>query len=60
MRSYIRDPETGNTIEPMRQPGYYPGYSTLSQRKFWDATTRKIVEDRVIGKHQQLMTDLAN
>lgn len=29
------------------QPGYYPGYSTMSQRAYWDATTRKVVEDRV-------------
>ncbi len=29
------------------QPGYYPGYSTLSQQKYWDATTRKMVLDRV-------------
>jgi hypothetical protein len=31
----------------MPQPGYYPGYSTLSQQKFWDAATRKLVTDRV-------------
>ncbi|MGA8026088.1 MAG: gluconate 2-dehydrogenase subunit 3 family protein [Bryobacteraceae bacterium] len=30
-----------------RQPGYYPGYSTLSQRNFWDAATRQVVEKRV-------------
>lgn len=29
------------------QPGYYPGYSTMSQRAYWDATTRKVVENRV-------------
>jgi Gluconate 2-dehydrogenase subunit 3 len=29
------------------QPGYYPGFRTMSQRKFWDATTRKVIEDRV-------------
>ena len=29
--------------EPRAQPGYYPGYSTLSQKKFWDETTRKVV-----------------
>jgi hypothetical protein len=28
-------------------PGYYPGYSTLSQQNFWDATTRDLVLDRV-------------
>lgn len=29
------------------QPGYYPGYSTLSQQDFWDAKTREVVLDRV-------------
>ena len=29
------------------QPGYYPGYHTLSQQKYWDAATRKVVLDRV-------------
>jgi hypothetical protein len=30
-----------------KQPGYYPGFSTLGQRKFWDAATRAVVEDRI-------------
>ncbi len=30
-----------------RQPGYYPGFETLSQRKFWDAATRDVVLERV-------------
>jgi gluconate 2-dehydrogenase subunit 3-like protein len=30
-----------------KQPGYYPGFSTLAQRKFWDAATRAVVEDRL-------------
>ena len=30
-----------------KQPGYYPGFSTLRQRKFWDAATRATIEDRV-------------
>lgn len=29
------------------QPGYYPGYQTLGQKNYWDAATRKVVEDRV-------------
>lgn len=29
------------------QPGYYPGYSTLSQKNYWDAKTRDVVLDRV-------------
>jgi len=29
------------------QPGYYPGFHTLDQKKFWDAKTREVVVDRV-------------
>lgn len=29
------------------QPGYYPGFSTLSQQKFWDAKTREVILHRV-------------
>lgn len=32
---------------PMSQPGYYPGYSTLAQQKFWDARTREVILARV-------------
>jgi hypothetical protein len=41
------DANTQRPIAPSKQPGYYPGYSTLSQRKFWDAATREEVEKRV-------------
>lgn len=41
------DPRTGKPIGPMAQPGYYPGFSTLSQQEFWDAKTREVVLDRV-------------
>jgi hypothetical protein len=43
----IRDPRTGEAIPPRTQPGYYPGYRTLSQQGFWDAATRKIVFNRL-------------
>jgi hypothetical protein len=42
-----RDTVTGEPIDATPQPGYYPGYSTLAQRAFWDAATRKVVVDRV-------------
>lgn len=29
------------------QPGYYPGYSTLSQQEFWDEATRRVVLRRL-------------
>lgn len=29
------------------QPGYYPGYSTLSQQGFWDDATRRVIRRRV-------------
>ncbi len=41
------DPKTGKPIQPMAHPGYYPGFSTLSQQDFWDEATRKVVLDRV-------------
>lgn len=41
------DPTTSEPIKPKAQPGYYPGYSTLGQQKFWDAKTRQVVLDRV-------------
>jgi hypothetical protein len=37
----------GVPLEPRRAPGYYPGFSTLSQRAFWDDATRQVVTHRV-------------
>ncbi|HEX4320717.1 MAG TPA: gluconate 2-dehydrogenase subunit 3 family protein [Acidobacteriaceae bacterium] len=42
-----RDPSTGESLPPRRTPGYYPGFSTLSQSPFWDDATRRVVTDRV-------------
>src|SRR5436305_14781560 len=42
-----RDPRTGRQRPPTQQPGYYPGYSTMSQSKFWDAATRNMLRNRV-------------
>jgi hypothetical protein len=41
------DLATGKPIGPLAQPGYYPGFSTLDQQKFWDAKTREIILERV-------------
>ncbi|MBV8142805.1 MAG: gluconate 2-dehydrogenase subunit 3 family protein [Verrucomicrobia bacterium] len=41
------DPKTGKSLPPLGQPGYYPGFSTLNQQKFWDAATRERVLRRV-------------
>jgi len=41
------DPQNGEPLLPRAQPGYYPGFNTLSQQSFWDEATRKIVLDRV-------------
>ena len=41
------EPKTGRPIPPRAQPGYYPGFSTLSQQAFWDKATRDLVLDRV-------------
>ena len=41
------DLQTGDPIAPRAQPGYYPGFSTLAQQKFWDEATRQVVLRRV-------------
>jgi hypothetical protein len=41
------DPSTGKPRPPQAQPGYYPGFSTLSQQSFWDEATRAVVLRRV-------------
>lgn len=41
------DPNTGEPLSLVRQPGYYPGYSTLAQQVFWDAKTRSVILHRV-------------
>ncbi len=43
----LTDPKTGKELAKKLQPGYYPRYETLSQKKFWDAATREVVEKRV-------------
>ena len=42
-----RDPTTEEPKRPTDQPGYYPGYSTMSQKAFWDEATRKLLTMRV-------------
>lgn len=42
------NPSTGEPLSPKAQPGYYPGYSTMAQKEFWDRTTRELVENRVL------------
>ncbi|MDQ2687956.1 MAG: gluconate 2-dehydrogenase subunit 3 family protein [Armatimonadota bacterium] len=41
------DPKTGQPLPPRAQPGYYPGFSTMSQSNFWDEATRVVVVKRV-------------
>jgi hypothetical protein len=41
-----RDPASGDPLPPTARPGYFPGFSTLSQQAFWDAATR----DRVLAR----------
>lgn len=41
------DPSTGDPRSPQAQPGYYPGFSTLSQQAFWDEATRAVILQRV-------------
>jgi len=46
-RQPLMDPTTGAALEKREQPGYYPGFSTLKQKRYWDAATRKVIEERV-------------
>lgn len=46
-RKPVTDPATGEPLARRRQPGYYPGFSTLSQKAYWDAATRDLVVNRV-------------
>lgn len=41
------DTRTSQPMQPVAQPGYYPGYHTLSQQAFWDEATRRVVLERV-------------
>jgi gluconate 2-dehydrogenase subunit 3-like protein len=41
------DLRTRTAIAPRPQPGYYPDFSTLAQRNFWDAKTRATVLERM-------------
>lgn len=44
---FPRDAVSGEPLPASPQPGYYPGFSTLSQSRFWDQATRKVVIERV-------------
>jgi hypothetical protein len=41
------DEHTLRPLPPRAQPGYYPGFRTLSQEKFWDAHTRDVIRKRI-------------
>jgi hypothetical protein len=44
---WLTDPATGRRLPRTEQPGYYPGFSTLAQKGFWDAATRTKILQRV-------------
>jgi hypothetical protein len=63
------NPKTGEPLPLRAQPGYYPGFRTLSQRDFWDQATRNVVLARVeqippirffSPEEAQLMTAVCN
>lgn len=41
------DSITGQPLSSRQTPGYYPGFSTLDQSKYWDETTRAAIEQRL-------------
>ena len=43
----LTDPTNNRSLPKREQPGYYPGYHTLDQQNWWDATTRDLIRDRV-------------
>ena len=43
----LTDPGTGKLVPERSGPGYYPEFSTMDQRDFWDAATRRVVLARV-------------
>ncbi len=46
----VTDPLDGAPIQ-LDQPGYYEGFSTLSQQAYWDDATRKVVLQRMTAAH---------
>lgn len=48
----LRDPLTRDPLPQREQPGYYPGFSTLAQEKFWDAATRLTVHRRLSASRE--------
>lgn len=44
---WVLDARSGEPMPPIADPGYYPGYHTMSQRAYWDAATRELIERRV-------------
>jgi hypothetical protein len=42
-----RDAVNGDPLQPKETPGYYPGFSTMTQKSFWDEGTRNVVDMRV-------------
>lgn len=38
---------TGGDLKDLEQPGFYPGYSTMAQKRSWEDATRKTVTKRV-------------
>lgn len=43
----VTDALMGKPLLPKQQPGYYPGFSTMAQERFWDVATRLVVHKRV-------------
>ncbi len=41
------DPLTNEPMELLSQPGYYAGFSTIGQKKYWEKATRDVVLNRV-------------
>jgi hypothetical protein len=42
-----RDESTNEPLPQTSQPGYYRGFSTMSQKNYWDKATRDVIDMRV-------------
>jgi hypothetical protein len=42
-----RDATVGEPLPQTEQPGYYAGFTTMSQKDFWDESTRDVITMRV-------------
>jgi hypothetical protein len=43
----LTNPANGQPLPQRVQPGYYPRWNVMTQRDYWDAATRKLIDERL-------------